>query len=113
MDRKNTYTFSVDIKVGDESFIGTFTVHRPNVGELVRIGVSEAQKLGGLSNVDAMTQMVAHMVATLETVVDIKPDWWKPNEIYDMEVLQGVFEKYLDYLRTFQTRTSESVKTVG
>lgn len=109
MDQKkllNSHTFTIEMAgVTGEIYNGSFTVHRPTMGEMMRIGVNEAQQLGGLSNVDGATQMLAHMIATLEVVVDLSPTWWKPRDIRDVEVLQAVYEKYIDYLREFQGRT--------
>jgi hypothetical protein len=99
----NTHSFTISYKNSKgEEFSGSFTVHRPTIGELMRIGVKEASELGGLTNVDINTSIIAHMLASLDVVVDMKPEWWKPREMRDLEVLQEVYEKYLDYLRTFQ-----------
>jgi hypothetical protein len=57
-----------------------------------------------MSNVDLFTGQLAHMMATLEVVVDAKPEWWKPRELQDMEVIRIVFDSYLDYLRRFQAK---------
>lgn len=113
MDKKNVHTFHVDKEVNGERYVGSFTVHRPTIGEMMRIGVLEARELGGLSNVDQVTQMMAHMVATLEIVVDMKPEWWKPREILEFEVLQEVFEQYLDFLRRFQGTSQGKPEEAG
>ena len=103
----NTHTFTVNCTTAkSEELSGTFTVHRPNMGEMIRIGVAEARELGGMSNVDPATAMVASMIATLEIVIDVHPDWWKPRELYDAEVIQEVYNKYVDYLRQFQKKPS-------
>lgn len=107
-DLTNSYTFELDMKVpSGEEFKGTFTYHRPTIGERIRIGVLEAQKLGGLVNVDVFTSQLAHMVATLEVIIDKAPVWWKPEELRDMEVLQMVFQDYLNRLQTFQGKAKE------
>lgn len=117
MEKKllNTFTFSIDMSdsTTGEPFVGSFTVHRPTMAELMRIGVSEARELGGLANVDLETSMLAHMIATLETIIDLSPDWWKPREIRDVEVVQAVYGKYLDYLREFQKRPGRKPKESG
>lgn len=105
-DLLNTHTFSIDMKVASgETFQGTFTVHRPTVGERIRISVLEAQELGGMQNVDLLGSNLAHMVATFQVVIDDAPVWWKPKEIRDLEVLQMVYQKYVDYLQQFQKST--------
>ena len=110
----NTYTFSINMTDAlGEPLSGSFTVHRPTMGEIMRLGVAEARDLGGMINVDLETSMLAHIVATLEIVVDLSPTWWKPREIRDVEVLQAVYGKYLDYLREFQRRAGEKPESSG
>jgi len=102
----NSWTFDLDLKVSSgEEFKGNFTLHRPTIGERIRIGVLEAQKLGGLANVDIYICNLTHMVATLEIIVDKSPVWWKPEEIRDLEVVQAVFQNYLDRLQEFQEKS--------
>ena len=99
----NTYAFHIEMATkSGEDFAGDFVVHRPTIRERIRIGVIEAQELVGLNNIDVITSGLAHWVATFDVVVDKAPVWWKPREMYDMEVLQAVYQKYIDYLREFQ-----------
>lgn len=101
----NVHTFHVEVTaVTGQPYSGNFTCHRPTMQEMIRIGVVEARDLGGLQNVDIQTTMIAHMIATLEVAIDSAPDWWKPRELKDAEVLQEVYEKYIDYLRQFQRK---------
>jgi hypothetical protein len=101
----NTHSFFIDVEsVTGKTFSGKFTVHRPTIGELIRVGVIEANSLGGLSNVDLSTSMLAHMVATLDVIVDESPEWWKVRELRDMEVVQAVYDKCIAYLREFQRK---------
>ncbi len=105
MDLRNAHTFRIDMKLpSGEEFNGSFTIHRPTIGERINIGILEAQRLGGLSNIDAFTGGLAHMVATLEVVIDDKPTWWKPQELRDVEVINEVYNKYVEYLNTFSGR---------
>ena len=105
-DLVNKWVFNLDLTVpSGERFEGTFEMHRPTIGERIRIGVLEAQKLGGLGNVDMVTAGLAHMLATLEVVVDKAPVWWKPEELRDLEVVQAVWQAYVDRLQEFQTKT--------
>jgi hypothetical protein len=116
MDKKllNTHTFNVSHIDGQgNEWSGSFTVHRPNMGEVMKIGVKEAADLGGMSNVDILTGNLAHMIATLEVVVDTHPEWWKPRELHEMEVLRIVFDQYIDYLRKFQARPQPEGNSQG
>lgn len=102
-DLTNTHTFTISVKVGSgETFEGTFTIHRPTIGERIRISVLEAQEVGGLSNVDIFGANLAHMVATFTVLIDKSPVWWKPRELRDVEVLRAVYQNYIDYLLEFQ-----------
>ncbi len=104
LDLTNSHTFRFEWvhPVTGKEYSGNFTIHRPNIRERIRIGVIEAQELGGLLNVDSFSATLANMVATFDIIIDTSPDWFKPREIHDVEVLQGVFEKYLDYLQQFR-----------
>jgi hypothetical protein len=103
----NVYSFTISFTSAQgQDFSGSFTVHRPTLGEQMRIGVKAAQDLGGLANVDIVASMVAQMIATLEVVVDQHPEWWKPRELREMEVLRMVYDKYQDYLQEFQVKSS-------
>lgn len=117
MDKKdlaNTYTFAIDFTApSGENFKGSFIVHRPTVGERIKIGVSEARELGGLINVDWQTSNLARIVSTLDVVIDKAPTWWKPNDILELEVLQEVYDKYVDYLQTFQRKPEQTSETTG
>jgi len=110
----NIHSFIVNYtNAQGQDFSGTFVVHRPTLGETMRIGVKAAQDLGGMSNVDIVSSMVAQMIATLEIVIDTHPEWWKPRELRELEVLQIVYEKYTDYLREFQTSTKSKHQGTG
>jgi hypothetical protein len=102
-DLANSFTFEIDLKVASgEEFKGTFTIHRPTIGERIRIGVTEAAELGGMVNIDPYTSSIAHMIATFDVIVDKAPIWWKPRDLRDLEVAQAVWDKYQDYLKEFQ-----------
>ena len=101
----NTHSFHIDLTaVTGQPYSGNFVCHRPTMQEMIRIGVIEARDLGGLTNVDIQTTMLAHMISTLEVAIDSAPEWWKPRELKDAEVVQEVYEKYIDYLRQFQRK---------
>jgi hypothetical protein len=117
MDKKdllNTHSFTIDVTVpSGENFKGQFTLHRPTIGERIRIGVQEGRELQGLANVDMLTSNLAHILSTLEVVVDTYPVWWKPRDLKDMEVLQAVYEKYVDYLQEFQGGSKQQPETIS
>lgn len=105
-DLKNTHSFTIDLETASgENFKGTFVVHRPTVGERIKIGNLEARELEGLLNVDADTAYLARIVSTFEVVVDSAPVWFdKPKELRDLEVIQEVYAKYIQFLGEFQRK---------
>jgi len=110
-NKSNSFTIELDLKLlHGEEFIGKFKIHRPTIGERIKIGVIEAREIEGLSNVDILTSNLAHMIATFDVIVDEAPLWWKPRDLRDLEVLQTVYQKYVDCLQTFQKKP-ESEKT--
>ncbi len=117
MDKKdlaNAHSFEIKYEApSGETFSGKFSVHRATVGERIKIGVNEARELGGMINVDMMTSNIAHILATLEVVIDSAPAWWKPRELTELEVMQVVYDKYIDYLREFQGEVSKKPETTG
>lgn len=104
LSNAHSFHFEWTHPVTGKEYSGDFSIHRPTIRERIRIGVIEAQELGGLLNIDALTAALANMVATFDVIVDSSPDWFKSREIHDVEVLQAVFEKYLDYLQQFRPR---------
>ena len=117
MDKKdlaNAHTFDIKFDApSGESFSGKFTVHRPTIGERIKIGVSEARELGGMINVDMLTSNLAHILSTLEVVIDASPAWWKPRELTEMEVMQIVYDKYISYLQEFQGEPGKKPEATG
>lgn len=104
-DLSNSYTFTINMKAGSgETYEGTFTIHRPTVGERIRISVLEAQELGGMQNVDIFGTNLAHMVSTFFVVVDKAPVWWKPRDLRDVEVLGKVYQEYVDFVNKFEMK---------
>lgn len=112
----NSSSFTIEMKVpSGEEFNGTFTVHRPTMGERIRIGVIEAQMLSGLANIDPDSSALAHVIATFDVVIDgvSAPVWWKPRELRDMEVIQEVYSKYINFLNGFQRKPQPKEASPG
>jgi hypothetical protein len=103
VDLRNTHTFKIDKRMPyGATYEGTFTIHRPTVGEKMKIGVLEAMELGGMNNIDNLVSGLAHIVATLDVIIDDHPIWWEPRKLRDVEVIQAVWEEYINYLNEFQ-----------
>ena len=97
------HTFSVDVKASSgKTYEGSFTTHRPTVGEIVEMEMIESRELGGMKNVSKVESNLARMLSVLDVIIDSSPEWWKPRKLEDLEVVQVVYEKYINYLREFQ-----------
>jgi hypothetical protein len=104
--KRRTYTFKVDFSEIDERFVGTFTVHHPSQMERLQVGVLKAQLLGGVVPLDTMTDNIATIVATLDVVLDEKPDWFDVfDDRLDYEILEAVYIEYINWVNSFRKRT--------
>jgi len=113
LDLRNSHTFTIDLKLPSGEFSGKFTVHRPTMGEKLRIGNISARELEGNTNADGMTTGIAYMIATFDVVIDSAPTWFKSRELRDLEVLQAVWDEYSNYLSTFQRKTEPEEPSQG
>jgi hypothetical protein len=96
-----TKDFSIDLSDIDPKYVGKFKVHHPTVIDKMNIGVMKTKMLQNLQ-VDIITDNIAHMTATLTFVLDVFPDWFKVNEIYDYEVLEAVYDEYAEWYNSFR-----------
>ena len=105
--KAHKHSFEVDIKTPDDThYQGSFTVHRPTIGEKIRVGIIEARLREQLDGVDVFTNNLIHMVSTLLVIVDSHPGWWIPGQLYDYEVLEKVYMEYVDWVNQFFRRVS-------
>lgn len=113
LGKKRTHTFKVDFSDINEEFIGTFTVHYPSQMERLQIGVTKSALLGGNLEVDVMTDNIAHIISTLDVVLDSKPDWFDvhdPDISYDM--LEAIYQEYINWVGSFR-RSLEKIPNTG
>lgn len=105
---RRTHTFQVDFSEVNENFVGSFTVHHPSQMERMYVGSIKSQLLGGNLQVDLMTDNIATIVATLDVVIDSKPEWFNPysSEI-DYDILEAVFLEYTGWLNSFRKRPTD------
>lgn len=105
MGNKRTHTIEVDFSDVEESFVGKIVVHYPSQIEKMQIGVTKANFLGGVE-VDVTTNNIAHILATLNTVVDHKPDWFSPDDPrIDYSMLEEVYMEYIKWHDTFRRKS--------
>ena len=113
---KNVHTFPFNKKseVTDETYEGQFTCRRMTVKDRTRINVRKAQLSGGMycvrdengmptgMGIDEETEGTNYMLAYLEVLLVSKPDWFKADEVFDLDVMFAVYrevEKFNDSFR--------------
>lgn len=105
--KRRTHTFRVDFTDINPDFVGTLTVHHPTQLERIQIGITKANLLGGLTNVDVMTDNIAHVISTLDVVLDDKPQWFDiDSDELDYEILESVFLEYVEWMNSFRRKAN-------
>lgn len=108
--KRRTYSFYAEFTDIDSKFKrGKFVVHYPSVFERMQIGVTKAALLGGGGlSVDVLTDNIAHIIATLDNVVDEHPDWFDVgDEDLEYDILEAVFTEYQNWVNQFRTGTQQ------
>jgi len=101
--KKRVHSKQMDFTQYDAEYVGTFKFHHPSVMERMQIGVLKAQMLQGLEGrVDVITDNIAHMSSTLEVVMEENPTWFVLSDISDYEILDGVYEEYVQWYNSFR-----------
>ncbi|MNW28256.1 hypothetical protein D3C74_50780 [compost metagenome] len=110
---KRTHTVQIDLSHIDPEYVGTFKFHHPTIIERMQVGVAKSQMLGGLEGrVDTITDNIAHMAAMLGAVLDSHPTWFDVNNVYDYEVLDRVYDEYVQWYNSFR-RPRETPNDAG
>jgi hypothetical protein len=105
MGKKRTHMFNVDFTDINPNFTGKFTVHHPSQLEKLQIGITKSALLGGNFAVDTSTDNIAHIVATLDVVLDAKPDWFDIDDPeVDYDILEQIYMEYLDWVNAFRKK---------
>ena len=102
--RRRTHSFYAEYTDINPRFVrGRFTVHQPSQLERMQIGVLKSTLLGGVVPIDNMTDNLSHIMATLDVVLDEKPDWFDVEDPdLEYEILEGVFMEYLNFIESFR-----------
>lgn len=120
---KNPY-FSIDLEgeLTKKHYEGDFETSIPNIRTQTLISKYKAFLNGGFDKVlDASTLNIHHMVAYCKTCLEVYPEWFKDSEfgleLYDLNVLDSVYEGILEKEREWydsvhgtEEDTEESVK---
>lgn len=110
--KKRTLKKQLDFSRFNPEWVGTFVFHYPSLFDQMQIGVAKARMLAGvpMQSVDPLTDNIAHMVATLNVVLDSAPDWFKVDELDydDYEMLDEVYETYASWRESFRKGNQQS-----
>lgn len=105
MGNKRTHNIVVDFSEINEEFVGNVVVHYPSQIERMRIGVLKAELLGGVE-VDVHTNNLAHILSTLDVVVDTKPEWLNASDpSLEYEIFEKIYLEYNDWCNTFRRKS--------
>ena len=105
----HTFTVDFDSEVDDRTYKGSFTTKKMSILDLASLGVRKSQLNGAMhhdennpgTGVDSNTDEFNNMVAHLELSLIEKPDWWKLDEISDINLIIKVYEEVLEFENTF------------
>lgn len=112
--RKVVEELEAKVEAGKDSFLevvidngphqGTIRMHRPSLDEERQIGVRVAKYLQGAVGVDVKTENLAIFFATFDVCADwdSAPAWFKPREMTDYGLLNFVYGRFAEWLRTFR-----------
>lgn len=94
--QEHTFTIKVTGNKSGQTFEGSFTYSRPTLGVNIQIGKTKAFITGGLP-LDADTDAVVEMLATLRHTIVKFPDWWKESDfgskLLDLNVLFEIMKQ--------------------
>lgn len=105
MGNQRKHTIPVDFSSVEETFVGSVVVHYPSQIERLRIGVLKSSMLGGVE-VDVPTNNIAHIMSTLDVVIDSKPEWLDVNDPrIEYEMLEHIYLQYHEWCDTFRRKS--------
>lgn len=111
--KRRTHRIDVDFSDMGSNFVGTVIVHHPSQMDRLQQGVLKSNLLGGATNVDQMTDNIATIISTLETVIDQKPDWFDVyDDEIDYDIIEGVYLEYIKWINSFR-RGTKPVQDTG
>ena len=94
----------VDIVIDSGDLQGTIQMKRPSLDEERQIGIRVAKYLQGAVGVDVKTENLAIFFSTFDVCVvwETAPEWFKPREMHDYALLNFIYGRFAEWLRTFR-----------
>jgi len=90
-------TFYVDLLHSGKKFQGSFTVRRPNFGDVGAIAAGISRLAQGQPIVDQQTGAILNAIANLSVLTEEHPEWWM--DVIESENIPLVMAVYAHYLR--------------
>jgi hypothetical protein len=83
---------------------GVFTFHRPTLQERLQVGLRCSDRLRNVDQktVDEITRATAYMCAMIEVCCDVAPDWFEIDDLYALEVVTEVYNRFVEWLNSFR-----------
>ena len=94
-----------------KTMIGAFTFKKLTVAQVAQVGVRRAV-LNGDRQVDAVTNMVNNWLAHFDLCIVKSPEWWKPHDEYDDELMEEIFKKVVSFENSFRDALERSEELV-
>jgi len=91
---------------------GTFVFRRPTLKTRLSIGVMEANLLAGAPRASTAleTLNISRLLSTFQHVIVESPDWFDLDTVDDYGLLESLYEKYIEVVKPFRSRRSESAR---
>lgn len=114
--KKHTFSVNYESEQDDQIYEGVFTCRKMSVMDMSKVNLRKSQLSGGMytvrddngvptgQGIDEDTDFFNFMLATLETVLEQKPQWWNLSEISDRTLINKVFKEVMDFESTFRKR---------
>jgi hypothetical protein len=103
-----THSFYVEFKDPNtgKTLAGDFSIKRLTLAEVGRMG-AEVARLNGGQQVDSTTDALHAMIAQCKMSITSAPNWWDPENVYELALLEKVFGEVLKFERSFRSSASE------
>jgi hypothetical protein len=111
---KNLKTVYIERKNPDDgkTYSGDFTIRRMPIAVQGQVG-AEISRLNGGLQVDSTTEFINTMLAHFKYAITKAPEWWNPQESFDVKLLREVFEAIMAHEQSFQRAPDGQAQAAG
>ncbi len=118
VNKGKLHTFSINYtsEIDGKDYIGQFTCRKQSILDQTRITKKKSDLCGGMycvrdlegnptgQGIDEYSESFGFALATLQTVLVSKPEWWDLDSISDQELIFKVFSEVSDFENSFRRR---------